>query len=127
MICRENLSFSDFNAIRLSVATYEDVMSWSHGEVLKPETINYRTQKPEKDGLFCEKIFGPVKDINPFDTRFKGTRGRNLAVDKRGSIVTKSIVRRERMGHIALAVPIAHIWFLACFAQSAQLYYRFDD
>ena len=108
----ENLSFSDFNAIRLSVATYEDVMSWSHGEVLKPETINYRTQKPEKDGLFCEKIFGPVKDINPFDTRFKGTRGRNLAVDKRGSIVTKSIVRRERMGHISLAVPIAHIWFL---------------
>ena len=108
----ENLSFSDFSAIRLSVATYTDIMSWSHGEVLKPETINYRTQKPEKDGLFCEKIFGPVKDINPFDTRFKGTRGRNLAVDKKGSIVTKSIVRRERMAHIALAVPIAHIWFL---------------
>ena len=108
----DNLDFSDFSAIRLSVATNADILSWSHGEVLKPETINYRTQKPEKDGLFCEKIFGPVKDINPFDTRFKGSRSRNLAVDKDGSIVTKSIVRRERMGHIALAVPIVHIWFL---------------
>ena len=108
----ENLDFSDFNAIRLSVATNADILSWSHGEVLKPETINYRTQKPEKDGLFCEKIFGPVKDINPFDTRFKGSRSRNLAVDKAGAIVTKSIVRRERMGHIGLAVPIIHIWFL---------------
>ena len=104
--------FSDFHAIRLCVATHEDILSWSYGEVLKPETINYRTQKPEKDGLFDETIFGPVKDINPFDTRFKGARGRNLAVDKKGAIVTKSIVRRERMGHIGLAVPIVHIWFL---------------
>ena len=108
----DQMDFSEFNAIRLCVATNEDILSWSYGEVLKPETINYRTQKPEKDGLFDETIFGPVKDINPFDTRFKGARGRNLAVDKKGAIVTKSIVRRERMGHIGLAVPIVHIWFL---------------
>ena len=108
----ENADFSDFSSVRLSVANKEDIASWSYGEVLKPETINYRTQKPEKDGLFCERIFGPVKDINPFDTRFKGARGRNIAVDKKGAIVTKSIVRRERMGHVHLAVPIVHIWFL---------------
>ena len=108
----EGADFADFTSVRLGVATREDILSWSYGEVLKPETINYRTQKPEKDGLFCERIFGPVKDINPHDTRFKGARGRNIAVDKKGAIVTKAIVRRERMGHIELAVPIAHIWFL---------------
>lgn len=106
------IDFSDFSAVRLSVASREDIISWSHGEVLKPETINYRTQKPEKDGLFCEKIFGPVKNINPHDTRAKAAYARSLAVDKKGAIVTKSIVRRERMGHIQLAVPVAHIWFL---------------
>ncbi|MYB40324.1 DNA-directed RNA polymerase subunit beta' [Candidatus Saccharibacteria bacterium] len=108
----EGADFADFTSVRLGVATREDILSWSYGEVLKPETINYRTQKPEKDGLFCERIFGPVKDINPHDTRFKGARGRNIAVDKKGAIVTKAIVRRERMGHIELAVPIVHIWFL---------------
>ncbi len=108
----ENADFSDFTSVRLSVANREDILSWSHGEVLKPETINYRTQKPEKDGLFCERIFGPVKDINPHDNRFKGIRGRHIAVDKKGAVVTKAIVRRERMGHISLAAPIAHIWFL---------------
>ena len=108
----DNADFSDFSSVRLSVANREDILSWSYGEVLKPETINYRTQKPEKDGLFCEKIFGPVKNINPHDTRFKGARSRNIAVDKKGAIVTKAIVRRERMGHIELAVPIVHIWFL---------------
>src|SRR5207253_4091471 len=76
------------------------------------ETINYRTQKPERDGLFCERIFGPVKDINPHDAKYKGVRSREAAVDKNGELVTKSIVRRERMGHITLAVPVAHIWFL---------------
>ena len=108
----ENADFSDFTSVRLSVANREDILSWSHGEVLKPETINYRTQKPEKDGLFCERIFGPVKDVNPHDTRFKGARARNIAVDKKGAIVTKAIVRRERMGHIGLAAPVVHIWFL---------------
>jgi len=103
---------ADFDAVQLSVASPADVMEWSHGEVTKPETINYRTQKPEKDGLFCERIFGPVKDINPHDAKYKGVRSREAAVDKKGELVTRSIVRRERMGHITLATPVAHIWFL---------------
>lgn len=103
---------ADFDAVRLAVASAADILDWSHGEVTKPETINYRTQKPERDGLFCERIFGPVKDINPHDAKYKGVRSREAAVDKNGELVTKSIVRRERMGHIKLAVPVAHIWFL---------------
>lgn len=103
---------ADFDAVRLAVASAEDILDWSYGEVLKPETINYRTQKPERDGLFCERIFGPVKDINPHDAKYKGVRSREAAVDKNGEIVTRSIVRRERMGHITLASPVAHIWFL---------------
>lgn len=103
---------ADFDAVRLAVANSTDILDWSHGEVLKPETINYRTQKPERDGLFCERIFGPVKDINPHDAKYKGVRSREAAVDKNGEIVTRSIVRRERMGHIKLASPVAHIWFL---------------
>jgi DNA-directed RNA polymerase subunit beta' len=106
------VNISDFDAVRLSVASADDISRWSHGEVLKPETINYRTQKPERDGLFCERIFGPVKDINPHDAKYKGVRSREAAVDKNGEVVTKSIVRRERMGHIQLASPVAHIWFL---------------
>jgi DNA-directed RNA polymerase subunit beta' len=102
----------DFDAVRLAVASPEDIIDWSYGEVTKPETINYRTQKPERDGLFCERIFGPVKDINPHDAKYKGVRSREAAVDKNGELVTRSIVRRERMGHIALAVPVAHIWFV---------------
>lgn len=105
-------NIADFDSVRLSVASPEDILDWSHGEVTKPETINYRTQKPERDGLFCERIFGPVKDINPHDAKYKGVRSREAAVDKNGEIVTKSIVRRERMGHINLASPVAHIWFL---------------
>ena len=103
---------ADFDAVRLAVASPEDVLKWSHGEVTKPETINYRTQKPERDGLFCERIFGPVKDINPHDNKLKGVRSREAAIDKNGELVTKSIVRRERMGHITLAAPVAHIWFM---------------
>lgn len=106
------ISASDFDAIRLSIASAEDVQNWSYGEVLKPETINYRTQKPERDGLFCERIFGPVKDINPNDSKLKGVRSREAAVDKEGNLVTKAISRRERMGHISLAAPVAHIWFM---------------
>ena len=106
------ISASDFDSIRLSVASRDDILNWSYGEVTKPETINYRTQKPERDGLFCEKIFGPTKDINPHDSKLKGVRSREQAVDKEGNLVTKSITRRERMGHIALAAPVAHIWFM---------------
>src|SRR6187402_2578751 len=107
-----NTGIADFDAIRLSVASADDILKWSNGEVTKPETINYRTQKPERDGLFCERIFGPVKDINPHDAKYKGVRSREAAVDKKGELVTRSIVRRERMGHISLAAPVAHIWFL---------------
>lgn len=103
---------ADFDAVRLAVAGADDILEWSYGEVTKPETINYRTQKPERDGLFCERIFGPVKDINPHDAKYKGVRSREAAVDKNGEIVTRAIVRRERMGHINLASPVAHIWFL---------------
>lgn len=106
------ISASDFDAIRVSVASSDDILNWSYGEVLKPETINYRTQKPERDGLFCERIFGPVKDINPHDSKLKGVRSREAAVDKEGNLVTKAIARRERMGHITLAAPVAHIWFM---------------
>jgi DNA-directed RNA polymerase subunit beta' len=107
-----NNGIADFDAVRLAVASAEDIMKWSHGEVTKPETINYRTQKPERDGLFCERIFGPVKDINPHDNKLKGVRSREAAIDKNGELVTKSIVRRERMAHITLAAPVAHIWFM---------------
>ena len=105
-------NIANFDGVRLAVASPADILEWSYGEVTKPETINYRTQKPERDGLFCERIFGPVKDINPHDAKYKGVRSREAAVDKNGELVTKSIVRRERMGHISLAVPVAHIWFL---------------
>src|SRR5258706_4569905 len=105
-------NIADFDAVRLAIASPDDILEWSYGEVTKPETINYRTQKPERDGLFCERIFGPVKDINPHDAKYKGVRSREAAVDKNGELVTRSIVRRERMGHITLASPVAHIWFL---------------
>lgn len=101
-----------FDAVGLSVASPEDILRWSYGEVVKPETINYRTQKPERDGLFCERIFGPTKDINAHDSKLRGVRSRENAIDKNGELVTKSIVRRERMGHIQLAAPVAHIWFM---------------
>lgn len=108
----QGTNIADFDAVRLAIASPDDILEWSYGEVTKPETINYRTQKPERDGLFCERIFGPVKDINPHDAKFKGVRSREAAVDKNGELVTRSIVRRERMGHITLASPVAHIWFL---------------
>ena len=111
-VVTNNPGIAEFDAVRLSVASADDILKWSYGEVTKPETINYRTQKPERDGLFCERIFGPVKDINPHDSKLKGVRSREAAVDKNGDLVTKSIVRRERMGHISLATPVAHIWFM---------------
>jgi DNA-directed RNA polymerase subunit beta' len=102
----------DFDGIRLGVASAEHINDWSHGEITKPETINYRTQKPEKDGLFCEKIFGPTKDWQCYCGKYKGIRYKGIVCDKCGVLVTRAIVRRERMGHIALSVPVAHIWFL---------------
>ena len=102
----------DFDAIRLKLASPDVIFSWSHGEVTKPETINYRTQKPEKDGLFCEKIFGPSKDWECYCGKYKKIRYKGIICDKCGVEVTHSIVRRERMGHINLAAPASHIWFL---------------
>jgi DNA-directed RNA polymerase subunit beta' len=103
---------ADLEAIRLKLASSEEILSWSHGEVTKPETINYRTQKPEKDGLFCEKIFGPEKDYECYCGKYRGIRYKGIICDKCGVEVTKAQVRRERMGHIKLAAPVSHIWFL---------------
>lgn len=101
----------DFEALRIVLASSEDILSWSHGEVTKPETINYRTFKPEKDGLFDEKIFGPTKDWECYCGKYKRIRYRGVICDKCGVEVTQSKVRRERMGHIKLAAPVAHVWF----------------
>ncbi|MCE2465322.1 MAG: DNA-directed RNA polymerase subunit beta' [Dehalococcoidia bacterium] len=100
-----------FNAIRKSIASTEQIRNWSHGEITKPETINYRTLRPEKDGLFCERIFGPTKDWECFCGKYKRIRYRGVICDRCGVEVTRSKVRRERMGHINLAAPVAHIWF----------------
>ena len=102
---------TNFNAIRISIASPDQIMSWSHGEVTKPETINYRTLRPEKDGLFCERLFGPTKDWECFCGKYKRIRYRGVICDRCGVEVTRSKVRRERMGHIRLAAPVAHIWF----------------
>ena len=103
---------SDFSAIKLKVASPEVITEWSFGEVIRPETINYRTQKPEKNGLFCEKIFGPVKDYECHCGKYKKIRHKGIKCEKCGVEVTRSIVRRERMGHIKLETPVTHIWFL---------------
>ncbi len=108
----EALKPEDFSAVRLKLASPDAIMIWSHGEVLKPETLNYRTQKPEKDGLFSERIFGPTKDWECYCGKYKRIRYKGIVCDKCGVEVTRSIVRRERMGHIALAAPVSHIWFL---------------
>ena len=102
----------DFDSIRLRLASPKEIIVWSNGEVTKPETINYRTQKTESDGLFCQKIFGPVKDWECACGKYKRIRYKGIICDKCGVEVTRSIVRRERMGHIELATPIAHIWFV---------------
>ena len=102
---------TDFTSLQIKLASPEVIKSWSHGEVLKPETINYRTLKPEKDGLFCERIFGPTKDWECYCGKYKRIRYRGIICDKCGVEVTQSRVRRERMGHISLACPVAHIWF----------------
>ena len=106
------LEVNDFNAVRISLASPEQIRSWSYGEVTKPETINYRTLKPEKDGLFCEKIFGPTKDFECYCGKYKRVRYKGIVCDKCGVEVARSKVRRERMGHIELASPVSHIWFV---------------
>ena len=101
-----------FDAITIGLASPDKIRSWSYGEVKKPETINYRSFKPEKDGLFCAKIFGPIKDWECNCGKYKRMKHRGIVCDKCGVEVTRSVVRRERMGHIALKAPATHIWFL---------------
>ncbi|MDD5098590.1 MAG: DNA-directed RNA polymerase subunit beta', partial [Candidatus Pacebacteria bacterium] len=103
---------SNLESIRIKLASPQEIVDWSHGEVTKPETINYRTQRPEKDGLFCEKIFGPTKDYECYCGKYKRIRYKGIICDRCGVEVTKASVRRERMGHIKLATPVSHIWFL---------------
>jgi len=105
------MSYAEFDAIRISIASPEQIRAWSYGEVKKPETINYRTLKPERDGLFCEKIFGPTKDWECHCGKYKKIRYKGKICDRCGVEVTKSKVRRERMGHIELAAPVSHIWY----------------
>src|SRR3954463_13128134 len=102
----------DFDSIILKVASPEKIKEWSYGEVTKPETINYRTQRSEKSGLFDEKIFGPDKDYECYCGKYRGIRYKGIVCEKCGVEITRSIVRRERMGHIELASPVSHIWFL---------------
>lgn len=102
---------TDFDAIKISLASADQIRSWSHGEVKKPETINYRTLRPEKDGLFCEKIFGPTKDFECACGKYRGIRFKGIVCERCGVEVTKSNVRRGRMGHIELAAPVSHIWY----------------
>src|SRR4051795_6828658 len=106
------LDVNNFDQLRIGLATADSIRMWSNGEVKKPETINYRTLKPEKDGLFCEKIFGPTKDWECYCGKYKRVRFRGIICERCGVEVTRSKVRRERMGHIELAAPVVHIWYL---------------
>src|SRR2546428_6414500 len=106
------LEVNNFDAIRISLASPDQIKGWSSGEVTKPETINYRTLKPEKDGLFDERIFGPTKDWECYCGKYKKIRYKGIVCDKCGVEVTRAQVRRERMGHIELAAPVTHIWYV---------------
>ena len=106
------LDVNDFDQLRIGLATADSIRTWSNGEVKKPETINYRTLKPEKDGLFCEKIFGPTKDWECYCGKYKRVRFKGIICERCGVEVTRSKVRRERMGHVELAAPVVHIWYL---------------
>jgi len=109
---KKNINKENFNNIKISLASPEKIKSWSFGEIKKPETINYRTFKPEKDGLFCSRIFGPVKDYECLCGKYKRMKFRGIICEKCGVEVTKANVRRERMGHVELSTPVSHIWFL---------------
>ena len=102
---------TDYTGISLRLASPETILEWSHGEVTKPETINYRTQRPEKYGLFDERIFGPVEDYECACKKYRGIRYKGIVCEKCGVEITRAIVRRERMGHIDLCIPVSHIWF----------------
>ena len=104
-------NLSNFDSLQIKLASTEKILEWSRGEVTKPETINYRTLKPEKDGLFCERIFGPMKDWECHCGKYKRIRHKGIVCDRCGVEVTRSKVRRERMGHIELAAPVSHIWY----------------
>ena len=105
------IDINNFDAIPIGLASPKQVRDWSHGEVTKPETINYRTLKPEKDGLFCEKIFGPTRDWECYCGKYKRVRFKGIICERCGVEVTRAKVRRERMGHIELAAPVTHIWY----------------
>ena len=105
------LDVNFFDQLQIGLATADDIRTWSHGEVKKPETINYRTLKPERDGLFCEKIFGPTRDWECYCGKYKRVRFKGIICERCGVEVTRSKVRRERMGHIELAAPVTHIWY----------------
>src|SRR5690349_17606511 len=107
----KDITILDFKSLKVLLADHDDIMNWSYGEVTKPETINYRTLRPEKDGLFDERIFGPTKDWECYCGKYKRIRYRGIICDKCGVEVTLSRVRRERIGHITLSTPIAHVWF----------------
>ena len=115
------LDVNNFEQLRIGLATADSIRTWSNGEVKKPETINYRTLRPEKDGLFCEKIFGPTKDWECYCGKYKRVRFRGIICERCGVEVTRSKVRRERMGHIELAAPVVHIWYLRGTRQLAGL------
>ena len=105
------LDVNFFDKLKIGLATADDIRTWSHGEVKKPETINYRTLKPERDGLFCEKIFGPTRDWECYCGKYKRVRFKGIICERCGVEVTRAKVRRERMGHIELAAPVTHIWY----------------
>ena len=109
---KRKLDINSFQQLRIGLATADDIRNWSRGEVKKPETINYRTLRPERDGLFCEKIFGPTRDWECYCGKYKRVRFKGIICEKCGVEVTRSKVRRERMGHIELAAPVVHIWYL---------------
>src|ERR1700734_2710866 len=111
-LCSPQVPAQVFDQLRISIASPDKILSWSYGEIKKPETINYRTFKPERDGLFCARIFGPIKDYECLCGKYKRMKYRGIICEKCGVEVTLSKVRRDRMGHIELASPVAHIWFL---------------
>ena len=115
------LDVNFFDELRIGLATADDIRTWSHGEVKKPETINYRTLKPEKDGLFCEKIFGPTRDWECYCGKYKRVRFKGIICERCGVEVTRAKVRRERMGHIELAAPVTHIWYFKGVPEPARL------
>ena len=126
MIIETYLQKIILEVLKITLASPDKIKSWSFGEIKKPETINYRTFRPEKDGLFCSRIFGPVKDYECLCGKYKRMKFRGIICEKCGVEVTKSNVRRERMGHIDLACPVAHIWFLKSLTKQNIFGHRYE-